>query len=400
MDRQEHVKAAFKDIFGHHFACIFSAPGRSELGGNHTDHQLGHVLACAIDLDILSAVSPNHTNTIRFYSEGYSLIEVDLSDLLPRVEEEQTSAALIRGIAARIFELGGFGCNAGFDAYAVSDVLRGSGLSSSAAFEVLIGTILNELFCGGRFTPLEIAQIGRYAENVYFGKPCGLMDQVACSFGGVVAIDFADPEFPKIRKIDFDLEEYGYALCIIDSHADHADLTAEYASVAEDMKRTANLFGAKTLSEVPEREVIDAIPSIRNKVGDRAILRVLHFYADDKRAVAEADALEAGDFEEYLRLVKESGKSSAMYLQNIYPSGQTSDQPLLLALALAEMALNGEGAVRVHGGGFGGCAQAYVPIERLDAFKGQIEKMLGANSCHVLNIRNTGGICLEQDDAT
>lgn len=399
VDRLDLVKKRFQKNFGYPCGYIFSAPGRSELGGNHTDHQLGHVLACAINMDILAAVSPNNTNTIRFFSEGYPLIEVDLSDLLPQADEEKTSAALIRGVAARIFELGKPECLAGFDAYAVSDVLCGSGLSSSAAFEVLVGNIFNKLFCDSKFTPLEIAQIGRYAENVYFGKPCGLMDQVACSVGGVVAIDFAAPDLPIIKKIDFDLEEYGYALCIIDSHADHADLTVEYASVAEDMENIANLLGAKTLSEVAEQEFIDTIPSIREKVGDRAILRALHFYGDNNRALAEAAALEAGNFEEFLKLVKESGRSSAMYLQNIYPAGQTTNQPLMIALALAERALDGEGAVRVHGGGFGGCAQAYVPIGRLATFKRQIEKLLGAGSCHILNVRNIGGICLEQDDA-
>lgn len=399
INRIDFVKAEFLKRFGYQCDNVFSAPGRSELGGNHTDHQQGHVLACAIDLDILAVACSNGTSKVRFHSEGYSPITVDLTDLYPKVDEEQTSAALIRGAAARMHELGALESIAGFDAYAISDVPKGGGLSSSAAFEVLVGTIFNELFCNGLFTSLEIAQIGRYAENVYFGKPCGLMDQAACSIGGVVAIDFADLDHPKVEKIEIDFEEYGYAFCIIDSHANHSDLTSEYASVAEDMEQVATLLGANVLSEIPEERFIAAIPFIREKVDDRAILRAMHFYADDKRAVEEAAALKAGDFNKFLYLVRQSGRSSAMYLQNIYPTGQVKDQSLMLTLALAEKLLDGEGAVRVHGGGFGGCAQAYVPLGKLDAFKKEIDELLGSGSCHVLDVRNVGGIWLRQDDA-
>lgn len=396
-NRLEMVEKAFERTFGRPCTSVHSAPGRSELGGNHTDHQRGHVLACAINLDILAAASPNDTNVVKLRSEGYEPIEVDLSELEPREDEKGTSAALVRGIAARMHELGKLDRASGFDAYAVSNVPEGSGLSSSAAFEVLVGTIFNDLFCGGAFTPLQIAQIGQYAENVYFGKPCGLMDQVACAIGGVVAIDFADPDKPEVEKLKLDFSREGYGLCIIDSHASHADLTEEYASIPNEMTSVAKMLGHDTLSTLPEGEFMNALPAIREKLGDRAALRAMHFYADDKRAQAEAVALREGDFDRFLKLVRESGRSSAMYLQNIYPAGQTEDQSLMVALALAEKLLDGEGAVRVHGGGFGGCVQAYVPLDKLDGFKREIEKVLGAESCHVLGVRATGGEQVEKD---
>lgn len=388
------VLTGFNEAFGASPEALFSAPGRTELGGNHTDHQHGRVLAAGVDLDILAAVSPNRSGTIRVQSEGYPLIVVDLAELTPKVEEINTSAALIRGVAAR---MAGLGCpleKAGFDAYMVSDVPGGSGLSSSAAFEVLIGTILNDLYWGGKCTPVEIAQIGQYAENVFFGKPCGLMDQTASSVGGVVAIDFADTNHPVVEQVALDLTAKGYALCILDSGAGHADLTDEYAAITNELKAVCRCFGKEVLRDVPEAEFLAGLPQVRQAAGDRAALRAFHIYAENQRAAQEAQALRNGDFDGFLRLVRESGRSSAMYLQNVVPAGQTANQELMLTIALCECILNGRGAVRVHGGGFGGTAQAFVPLDLLEQFKARTEAVLGEGSCHVVTIRPVGGIRL------
>ncbi len=386
--------SGFERTFGAPAQAVFSAPGRTEVGGNHTDHQRGRVLAAAVDLDILAAVSPNHSGVARVQSEGYPQIEVDLSSLEPRPEERNTSAALIRGVAARMKSLGCPLEGAGLDAYMVSDVPGGSGLSSSAAFEVLVGTVFNSLFWGGKATAVEIAQIGQYAENVFFGKPCGLMDQTASSVGGVVAIDFADPAAPAVEPVSLDLRARGYALCILDSGAGHADLTGEYAAITDELRAVCALFGRQVLREIPEEDFYGSLPRVRKAAGDRAALRAIHFYGENRRAAQEGEALKEGDFEDFLRLVRESGRSSAMYLQNVVPTGQTVNQELMLTLALAERLLEGRGAVRVHGGGFGGTAQAFVPLERLDAFKAGMEAVLGAGSCHVLTIRPAGGVRL------
>ncbi len=386
------VLAGFEKTFGRASEHLFSAPGRTELGGNHTDHQRGRVLAAGVDLDILAAVRANRSGTIRLQSEGYHIIEVDLKELAPKPEEENTSAALIRGVAARLAALGCPLADAGLDAYLISSVPGGSGLSSSAAFEVLVGTVLNDLFNGGKCNPVELAQIGQYAENVFFGKPCGLMDQTASSVGGVVAIDFADPERPVVEQIGLDLTAQGYALCILDSGAGHADLTAEYAAVTDELKAVCRCFGKEVLREVPEESFLAALRQVRKSAGDRAVLRAFHFYGEDKRAAREAEALKAGDFDAFLRLVRESGRSSALYLQNVIPTGQTVNQELMLTLALAERLLEGRGAVRVHGGGFGGTAQAYVPLDALDGFKAGVEAVLGAGSCHTVTIRPVGGV--------
>ncbi len=388
------VISGFGKAFGNSPEALFSAPGRTELGGNHTDHQHGCVLAAGVDLDILAAVTPNQSGMIRVQSQGYPLIVVDLSELTPKPEEENTSAALIRGVAARMSALGCPLKNAGLDAYLVSDVPGGSGLSSSAAFEVLIGTILNELFWQGKCSAVEIAQIGQYAENVFFGKPCGLMDETASSVGGVVAIDFADTSAPVVEKISLDLTAEGYALCILDSGADHADLTAEYASITDELKAISRHFGKEVLREIPESDFIAALPELRKAAGDRAVIRAFHFYAENRRAADEAEALRKGDFNEFLRLVRESGRSSAMYLQNVIPTGQTTYQELMLTIALCEKLLAGRGAVRVHGGGFGGTAQAFVPLDMLESFKAQTEAVLGAGHCHVVSVRPVGGIRL------
>ena len=385
----EALKQAFFDTFGRKAQYLFSAPGRTEIGGNHTDHQLGRVLAGAVSLETVAAVAENGENIVRVQSEGYPRCEIALDELSIRPAEFGTTAALIRGVAA------GTGLQKGFDAYVTSTVLPGSGLSSSAAFEVLLGVIANHL-SGAGLTSVEIAQLGQRVENEYFGKPCGLMDQMASAVGGVITIDFADPARPVVEHLDFDLAAQGHALCIIDSGADHADLTDEYAAIPREMKAVAAVFGKDVLREVNETDFLAQLPAVRAKAGDRAALRALHFFAENRRVTAQVDALRAGDFEAFLRLVNESGRSSWLYLQNVVPTGATAHQELALSLALAQRLLNGRGACRVHGGGFAGTIQAFVPLELLDAFKQGMEAVLGEGSCHVLSIRPEGGILLEE----
>ena len=372
---------------------LFSAPGRTEIGGNHTDHQHGCVLAAAVNLETVADVTLNGKNVILVQSEGYPVVQVDLSDLTVHDEEKNTTAALIRGVAAAFAERGAK--VQGFDAVVKSTVLPGSGLSSSAAFEVLMGTICNELFFDGKLTAVEIAQIGQQAENVYFGKPCGLMDQMASSVGSMVFIDFEDPAQPKIERIPFDLAKAGYALCIIDSGADHADLTDEYAAIPGEMKKVCAFFGKEVLRQIPKATFMEALPEVRKTVSDRAVLRALHIYQENERVVRQVEALKSGDMDAFLNLVKESGRSSWMYLQNITPTGAVVHQEVAVALALCEDLLMGKGAYRVHGGGFAGTVQAFVPLEMLTDFCERIEQVLGAGSCHVLNIRENGGIRIQ-----
>ena len=369
---------------------VFSAPGRTEISGNHTDHQRGCVLAAAVNLETVADVCLNGSNIIRVQSEGYPAVEVSLDDLAVREEEKNTTAALIRGVASCFAEKGAK--LEGFDAAVSSTVLPGSGLSSSAAFEVLFGTILNELFYDKKLSAVEIAQIGQYAENVYFGKPCGLMDQMASSVGGLVYIDFENPAQPKIEKINFDLAKAGYALCIIDSGADHADLTDEYAAIPNELKEVCSFFGKDVLREIPEEEFLEKLPELRKQVSDRAILRAIHVYQENKRVKVLASALRNEDLYAFFHMVRQSGQSSWMYLQNIYPSGAVAKQEVALALTLCATLLQGRGAYRVHGGGFAGTVQAFVPFDLLTKFKSEIERVLGEGKCHVLNIRADGGI--------
>ncbi len=390
-ERAVRVVEGFRHTFdpdGKADAALFSGPGRTEIGGNHTDHQHGHVLCGSVDLDMLACAAPNGLDVVRVCSEGYPPLEVGLDDLRPRPEERNTSAALVRGVAARLGELG---CPpVGFDAYITSNVLSGSGLSSSAAYEVLMGNILSR-FSGGHMDPVELAKVGQYAENVYFGKPCGLMDQMGSSVGGAVAIDFADPADPVVRQVGYDFSRSGHALCIVDTGSCHADLTDDYADITREMGAVAAHFGRQVLRDVPEADFRAAIPELRGECGDRAVLRALHFYADDRKAVAEADALEAGDFDQFLALVNASGLSSALYLQNTWSIADPRQQAIPLALALGRELLAGAGAIRVHGGGFAGTIQAFVPNERLAAFKHGMEALLGAGKCHILHIRPQGG---------
>ena len=368
----------------------FSAPGRTEIGGNHTDHQHGCVLAAAVNLETLADVTLNETNHICIKSEGYPEFCVCLDDLGVHPEEMNTTAALVRGVAAAFVHRGAK--LKGFDAVVRSTVLPGSGLSSSAAFEVLVGTILNELFFEKKLSAIEIAQIGQYAENVYFGKPCGLMDQMASSVGGMVYIDFADSEHPIVEKIDFDFQKAGYDLCIIDSGADHADLTDEYAAITRELKELCGFFGREYLRQIPESEFMAALPQLRETVSDRAILRAMHVYRENERVNAQRDALRAKDIAAFLGLVTASGHSSWMYLQNICPAGAVQRQPVAFVLALCDRLLCGKGAYRVHGGGFAGTVQAFVPHHMLDGFKEAVEGALGEGTCRVLCVRPYGGI--------
>lgn len=372
--------------------CLVSAPGRTELGGNHTDHQGGKVLTGSVDLDALCCAAPNGTETVRLFSEGYGEVTVNCQQLSPVPEEKTTTAALVRGVLAKVVEKGY--CVSGFDGYITSDVPGGSGLSSSACLEVLLGVVVNELFCGGRLSAVEIAQIGQYAENVYFGKPSGLLDQMGCAVGGVVGIDFSDAACPKAKAVSLDLAKCGYAMCIVDTGADHSDLTDDYAAVPREMRAVAACLGKSVLSQVPEDLFYASLPDLRAQVGDRAVLRAIHYYDDCRRVDKQLGALENGDFARYLTLVNQSGQSSFMYLQNIATYRNSAQQPVASAIAMAEHLLNGEGAVRVHGGGFAGTIQAYVPSHMVSQFQAGMDAFLQDGACRVIYIRPVGGCVL------
>lgn len=380
----------FKSVFGTSEVELFSTPGRTEIGGNHTDHNNGRVLAAAVNLDNIAVAAKNDSNIVRIESKGYPKIEINLSLIKPIDQENFTSAAIVRGICARIKEMGySIG---GFDAVIDGGVPEGSGLSSSAAFEVLIGTIINHLFNGGSIDPVSIAQIGQYAENVFFGKPCGLMDQTACSVGGLVNIDFENPKKPVISKVKFDFAATGFNLVITDTGGHHADLNDEYAAIPYEMKSVARELGKGVLRQVEFEELIRDIPSIREKVGDRAILRALHFHGDNERVVKEVEALEQRDFQTFLSLIIESGRSSFMYNQNICPVTNIKEQGVSLGLAVSESILKGNGAWRVHGGGFAGTIQAFVPKDLLDEYVTAMENIFGKDACYKLFIRPLGSV--------
>ncbi len=391
--KKQALDKGFVAAFGSAPERYFSAPGRTEIGGNHTDHQRGRVLAAAVNLDTVAAVRENGTDMIRILSAGYPRCEINVKELTPKEDELNTTPALIRGVAARFVQLG---CEVkGFDAYCESTVLPGSGLSSSAAYEVLIGTIINHLFFDAKVSQAEVARIGQYAENVFFGKPCGLMDQTASAVGNLVTIDFFDKEHPVIEPVKFDFSACGHALCIIDTRASHADLTDEYAAIPNEIKAVAACFGKEVLSQIDEAEFFAAIPVLRQKCGDRAVLRAVHFYQENARVPKQVAALEQGDFDGFLKLIKESGYSSYMYLQNVIPAGYKEHQDVALALAMCEHYLQGKGAYRVHGGGFAGTVQAFVPFEILEDFCCGIDAVLGEGACHVLSIRPQGGVEME-----
>ena len=389
-ERYRKAENSFAEYFGalgeHRF---FSAPGRTEICGNHTDHNNGKVFAASVDLDVIAVAEYTEDNCITIKSEGFPEDRIDLSDLSVREDEKNSAAALIRGVAQGFVD-SGYKIG-GFRAYTTSNVMKGSGLSSSAAFEVLVGTILSHLFNGGQISSVKVAQISQYAENVYFGKPSGLMDQMASSVGGFIAIDFKDNETPIIEPIPNNFEEYGHALCIVDAKGDHADLTDEYASIPTEMKAVAGFFDCESLRQLSLEDIMLNMHDLRETFGDRAILRAIHFFHENDRVDKLVHALKNKNFNDFLSSVKESGDSSFKYLQNVYANSDVKHQCLSIALNAAENTLHRKGACRVHGGGFAGPIQAFVPLENLKQFKMHMEKIFGTNSCHVLAIRPVGG---------
>ena len=368
---------------------LFSAPGRTEIGGNHTDHQHGSVLAGSVNLDVIAVVSLNDDGKIRIKSEGYEMDVVDINNLEKNPAEIGKAISLIKGVCAKFKELG---CELkGFNAYTTSNVLKGSGLSSSAAFEVLVGTILNNLFFDGKVAPIEVAKIGQFAEREYFGKPCGLLDQMASSLGGFTYADFRNPANPITESIDLDITKFGYTLCVVDTGGNHADLTDDYAGITVDCREISNTLGVDFLRDANPDKFYNNLASIRRDHGDRAILRAFHFFNEQQRVEDQKAALKAEDFEAFLKLVNASGESSYCYLQNLYSTSAVTEQGLCLAIALTKQFLNGEGACRVHGGGFAGTIQCYIPTNRLAEYKEMIENTFGEGSCCVLNIRPAGG---------
>ena len=385
----EEFKARF-DAAGKRDVRLFSAPGRSEVGGNHTDHNYGKVLAASISLDVVAAAAKNNEGVVRIKSAGYPMDAVSCTDLAVRDGDAGRSRSLVRGMLDRFVQLGyKIG---GFDATTASQVLSGSGLSSSAAFEVLIGTLINHLYNDGKVSPVEIAKIAQYAENVHFKKPCGLLDQMACSVGGFVSIDFADPATPVIGRVDFDFASCGHALCIVDTKGSHSDLTDDYAAIRSEMESVAGFFGKKVLRETDKQSVLDNAAAIAKQCGERAVLRAVHFFNENERVDREVQALESGDFEAFKRLVIESGFSSYLYNQNVFTSKRPKNQPLSLALLVSEEILRGRGAWRVHGGGFAGTIQAFVPLDMLDSYANAMRALFGDDACYVLNIRPAGGV--------
>ena len=385
-----HISHLFEEKFGDRENIrFFSAPGRTEVCGNHTDHNHGQVLAAAINLDAVACAVKTDDHYIRVYSEGYPGDIIDINVLEPQINEVEKSASLVRGVAARFKELGyNIG---GIDCVTVNNVLKGSGMSSSASFEVLVGTMLSYLYNDGKVSPVEIAKIAQYAENKFFGKPCGLMDQMACSVGSFVQIDFCNPEKPVITPVEFDFASCGHSLCIVDTRADHADLTDDYAAIRREMEAVAGYFGKSCLREITETDVLANVAGIKEKLGERPLLRAIHFFQDNKRVEKEAEALKNGDFEAFKALTIASGYSSYMYNQNVFSSSNPLAQPVSLALAVSEVVLKGKGAWRVHGGGFAGTIQAFVPDCLLNEYKESMEAVFGEGSCYILAIRPFGG---------
>ena len=368
---------------------LFSAPGRTEVGGNHTDHQHGCVLAGGVNLDVIAVTAPNNDGKVRIKSEGYDMDVIDITELEKNTAEHGRASALIRGVLSRFKELGAD--ISGFNAYTTSNVLKGSGLSSSAAFEVLVGNIVNGMFFNNKADEITIAKIGQYAEREYFGKPCGLLDQMASSLGGFTYADFFNPAEPITEKINLDIHSFGYTLCVVDTGGNHANLTQDYADITIECKEISNKLGVDFLRDADQNRFYNSIAELRRACGDRAVLRAFHFFNENDRVEKQKAALKAGDFEGFLKLVNESGESSYDYLQNLYSNSAVSEQGLPLAIALTKKFLNGKGACRVHGGGFAGTIQCYIPSELLADYKKTIEAVFGENSCCVLNIRSVGG---------
>lgn len=392
-NRERYIRAIdrFTELFPSEKEIeIYSAPGRSEVCGNHTDHQNGMVLATSINLDAIAIVAKAEEPVIRLVSGDFPMEEVDVADLSMKEEEQSTTTALIRGVAAGMKERGHK--VGGFTAYITSDVLMGAGMSSSAAFESLIGTILSGLYNDMKVSSIEIAQIGQYAENIYFGKPCGLMDQMACSVGGMIFIDFKEKEHPEVRQVHTDFEKAGLSLCIVDTKGSHADLTPDYAAVPAEMNQVAQALGREHLREVPRETFFKELPKLWKETSGRAVLRAIHFYEEEERVLRGVKSLEESDYPGFLSVIKASGDSSAKYLQNIYSPKDVDSQNVTVALAVSESILGENGVCRVHGGGFAGTIQAFVKNEAVAAYKEQIEAIYGDDSCHVLKVRLQGGI--------
>ena len=390
--RARYLKAceSFEGIFSEKEGIrLFSAPGRTEVGGNHTDHQHGCVLAGGVNLDVIAVAAPNNDGKVRIKSEGYDMDVIDITELEKNTAEHGRASALIRGVLSRFKELGAD--ISGFNAYTTSNVLKGSGLSSSAAFEVLVGNIVNGMFFNNKADEITIAKIGQYAEREYFGKPCGLLDQMASSLGGFTYADFFNPADPITEKINLDIHSFGYTLCVVDTGGNHANLTQDYADITIECKEISNKLGVDFLRDADQNRFYNSIAELRRACGDRAVLRAFHFFNENDRVEKQKAALKAGDFEGFLKLVNESGESSYDYLQNLYSNSAVSEQGLPLAIALTKKFLNGKGACRVHGGGFAGTIQCYIPSELLADYKKTIEAVFGENSCCVLNIRPVGG---------
>jgi len=389
-DRYMKALTCYEKAFGEDDVAIYSAPGRSEVGGNHTDHQHGEVLATSINNDAIAIVKPLSQHVVKVISDGYDLITVDLNNLSFVKEEMGTTISLIKGVLAGVKEHG-FTIG-GFQAYITSDVLIGAGLSSSAAFETIIGTILSGLYNDMKISAIEIAIIGQYAENIYFGKPCGLMDQMACSVGGMVHIDFANPADPVVEPVTFDIAKHGYSLCITDTLGSHADLTDDYAAIPVEMKQVAGFFGRDYLHEVSREEIMANLAALRRETNDRAVLRALHFTEENERVKTEVSALKADDITGFLKAVKASGDSSYKFLQNVYTSHDVAHQNVSIALCVSEIILGENGVCRVHGGGFAGTIQAFVKDTAVADYKTQMNAIFGEGACSVLKIRKYGGM--------
>ncbi|MDD8049178.1 MAG: galactokinase family protein [Thomasclavelia sp.] len=387
---QRYIQALnkFIELYGDLDIEMYTTAGRSEVGGNHTDHQHGCVLAASINLDAIAVVAPQK-DKVKVLSDDFDIKEIDVNKLDKISEEEGTSEALIKGVLHKLKENGHK--VDGFKAFITSDVLMGAGLSSSAAFEGIIGTIEDGLYNNMDIDMVEIAKIGQYAENVYFGKPCGLMDQCACAVGGLISIDFNDPTKPIVNSVNVDFSKFNHSLCIVDTKGSHADLTGEYAAVPKEMKDVAKFFNKEVLREVDEKEFYDKLPEVRKALGDRPVLRAIHFFNENKRVGKQVAALQAGDFNKFKSLIKESGDSSYKYLQNVYANCDVNNQSVSIALAMSDVILGSHGVSRVHGGGFAGTIQAFVEDEYVDTYKTQIEKVFGKDSCHVLKVTAQGG---------
>lgn len=390
--RNRYISAirTYEEIFEPGAIEIYSAPGRSEIGGNHTDHQHGEVLAASINQDVIAIVQKTDDNLLRIVSDKQSMITIDLSHLEKKEEEKGTTLSIIKGVLAGMknhnYNIGGF------QAYITSDVLIGAGLSSSAAFETIIGTILSGLYNNMEISPTDIAIIGQYAENVYFGKPCGLMDQMACSVGSLVHIDFAKPNTPAVTRVEFDFDKQGYSLCITDTKGSHADLTSDYAAVPAEMKQVAAYFGKEYLCEITKEDLLSNMKEIRKQTSDRAVLRAIHFFEENTRVQQEVNALKSGNFQTFLNTVRASGDSSFKYLQNVYTNHDVAHQNVSVALAISDTLLKESGVSRVHGGGFAGTIQAFVKNTTVNEYQKAMNEIFGESACSILKIRKYGGM--------